>query len=229
MKTIVLELSSQNSEGPMDRFESMSILLAAVEAGSLSAAARRLGIPLATVSRKVAALERHLEARLLNRSSRRITLTDAGRSYAAACKRILEDLGEAERAATGEYSTPRGGLVITAPVVFGRLHVLPIALAFLKTYAGIDIRMMLADRVVNLLEEPVDLAVRIGRLPDSSLVARRVGSVRLVVCASPAYLAERGTPKHPRDLAMHDCVTFVGFMSSDTWTFTTGKSDAAVP
>ncbi len=212
----------------MDRFESMSTLLAVVEAGSLSAAARRLNTPLTTVSRKVSELETHLKTRLLNRSSRRIALTDAGRSYVAACKRILEDLGEAERAASGEYSAPRGDLMITAPIVFGRLHVLPIVIEFLRAYPDIDIRMGLADRIVNILEEPVDLAVRIGHLPDSSLVARRVGSIRRVICASPSYFAQRGTPKKPGDLGAHDCITFEGMTAPEAWTFTTGKSDAAV-
>ena len=146
----------------MDRLGSMSVLVAAVEAGSFSAAARRLGIPLTTVSRKVSELEAHLEARLLSRSSRKLTLTEAGRSYLDACKRILEDVNEAERAATGEYSAPKGELIITAPIVFGRLHVVPIAADFLKAYPDVDIRFVLADRFVNLLEDHIDLAVRIG-------------------------------------------------------------------
>ena len=212
----------------MDRFESMSTLLAVVEAGSLSAAARRLGTPLTTVSRRVAELEAHLKTRLLTRSSRRIALTDAGRSYVAACKRILDELGEAERAAAGEYSAPRGDLMITAPVVFGRLHVLPVVIDFLRAYPDIDIRMALADRIVNILEEPVDLAVRIGHLPDSSLVARRVGSIRRVICASPAYLAARGTPKEPADLGAHDCITFEGMTAPESWTFPAGASEATV-
>jgi DNA-binding transcriptional LysR family regulator len=212
----------------MDRFESMSTLLAVVEAGSLSAAARRLNTPLTTVSRKVAELETHLKTRLLTRSSRRIALTDAGRSYVAACKRILEELGEAERAASGEYSAPRGDLMITAPVVFGRLHVLPVVIDFLRAYPDINIRMGLADRVVNILEESVDLAVRIGRLPDSSLVARRVGAIRRVLCASPSYLAERGTPKQPADLAAHDCITFEGMTAPESWTFPSGTSETTV-
>ena len=193
------------------------------------AAARRLGTPLATVSRKVSELEAHLKAQLLNRSSRRITLTDAGQSYVAACKRILEDLGEAERAATGEYSVPRGDLNITAPIVFGRLHVLPIAMEFLGLYPDIDIRLVLADRVVNILEDPADLAVRIGELPDSSLMARRVGTIRRVVCASPAYFAKRGTPRSPGELGAHDCVTFEGLTSPRAWNFRSGKSDLSVP
>jgi DNA-binding transcriptional LysR family regulator len=213
----------------MDRLDAMSVLVAAVEAGSLSAAARRLGTPLATVSRKVSELEAHLKTRLLNRSSRQLTLTDAGRAYVAACKRILEDVGEAERAASGEYSAPRGDLIITAPIVFGRLHVLPVALEFLKAYPEVDIRLTLADAVVNLLEERVDLAVRIGELPDSSLVASRIGTVRRVICASPAYLAERGKPQRPGDLSKHHCITFEGQVSPVTWTIGAGKSAVAVP
>ena len=212
----------------MDRFESMSTLLAVVEAGSLSAAARRLNTPLTTVSRRVSELETHLKTRLLNRSSRRVALTDAGRSYVAASKRILEELGEAERAASGEYSAPRGELFMTAPVVFGRLHALPIVIEFLRAYPDIDIRLGLADRIVNILEEPVDLAVRIGHLPDSSLVARRVGATRRVICASPAYLAARGAPSIPGDLAGHDCITFEGMTAPEAWTFPAGKSEAAV-
>lgn len=212
----------------MDRFESMSTLLAVVEAGSLSAGARRLGMPLTTVSRRVSELEGRLKSRLLTRTSRRVVLTDAGRSYVAACRRILEQLEEAERAAAGEYSAPTGELMITAPVVFGRLHVLPVVIGFLRAYPDIDIRMALADRVVNILEEPIDLAVRIGHLPDSNLVARRVGFVRRVISASPAYLAERGTPRTPRDLAAHDCITFEGMTAPDSWTFPTGKSEASV-
>jgi DNA-binding transcriptional LysR family regulator len=212
----------------MDRVESMSILLEVVEAGSLSAAGRRLGMPLATVSRKVSELETHLGTRLFNRSSRQLMLTDAGRSYVAACKHILDDIGEAERAASGEYSAPKGDLIITAPIVFGRLHVLPIAMEFLKAYPEINIRIVLADRVVDLLEDHVDLAVRIGELPDSSLVATRVGSIRRVACGSPGYFAERGTPQSPAELGTHDCVAFEGLTSPVTWTFTIGRSDASV-
>lgn len=213
----------------MDRLESMSTLIAAVEAGSLSAASRKLGMPLATVSRKVSELEAHLRTRLVNRTSRRLTLTDAGHSYVAACKRILDDIGEAERAASGEYAAPRGDLVVTAPIVFGRLHVLPVAIEFLKTYPEVDVRLTLADGVVNLQERAVDLAVRIGELPDSSLIATRVGSIRRVICGSPDYFAARGTPKSPADLAGHDCITFHGLTSPDCWQFGEGKSALSVP
>lgn len=212
----------------MDRLESMSTLLTAVETGSLSAASRRLGMPLATVSRKVSELEAHLRTRLLVRTSRKLSLTDAGRAYVTACRRILEDLGEAERAAAGEYSAPRGELQITAPVVFGRLHVLPVVTAFLAAFPEISIRLVLADRMVNLLEEHADLAVRIGALADSALVATRVGSIRRVTCASPAYLAAHGTPSHPDDLAAHSCVTFETLMSPTTWTYIEGRETRPV-
>jgi DNA-binding transcriptional LysR family regulator len=212
----------------MDRLEAMSAVLAAVEAGSLSGASRKLGMPLATVSRKVSELEAHLRTRLVTRTSRRLILTDAGRSYIAACKRILDDIREAERAAAGEYSAPRGELIITAPIVFGRLHVLPVVLEFLKTYPEIDVRLTLADRIVNLQEDHVDLAVRIGELPDSSLVAMRVGSIGRVVCGSPAYFAERGTPKGPDELRKHDCITFNGLTSPEAWIFPSGKGNISV-
>jgi DNA-binding transcriptional LysR family regulator len=213
----------------MDRLESMSILVAAVEAGSLSAAARRLGTPLATVSRKVSELEGHLKARLLNRTSRRLTLTDAGQSYVAACRRILEQVDEAERAASGEFSAPRGELIVTAPIVFGRLHVLPVATEFLAAYPEIKVRLALADRVVNLMEDHVDVALRIGALPDSSLMATRIGVIRRVVCASPAYFAARGVPKTLADLAAHDCIGFDVLTTAEAWTFKQERSEISVP
>ena len=213
----------------MDRFEAMAVLLAVVEAGSLSAAARKLGMPLATVSRKVSELEIHVKARLLSRSTRQLSLTDAGRDYVAACKRILEDVNDAERAASGEYSAPKGDLIITAPIVFGRLHVLPVTTEFLKAYPEINVCLVLGDRIVNLLEDHIDLAVRIGDLPDSSLIAMRVGMIRRVVCGSPQYFAERSAPKSPSELSAHQCVTFATLMSPDSWTFRVNGVDVSVP
>jgi DNA-binding transcriptional LysR family regulator len=212
----------------MDRIEAMTTLLATVEAGSLSAASRKLGMPLATVSRKVSELEARLRTKLINRTSRQVTLTDAGRSYIAGCKRILEDLDELERAAAGEYAAPRGDLVITAPIVFGRLHVLPVVAEFLKVYPDIDIRLVLADRVLNLHEDAVDVAVRIGALPDSSLIATRIGTIRQVVCGSPGYFATKGTLKSPDELRHHDCVTFDGLMSPAGWKFVIDGSPVTV-
>ena len=213
----------------MDRLESMSTLVAAVEAGSLSAASRKLGVPLATVSRKVSELEAHLRIRLVNRSSRRLTLTDAGQSYVAACKRILGDIEEAEHTATGEYRAPRGDLAITAPIVFGRLHLLPVVLDFLKAYPEIDISLMLVDRSINLIEEHIDVALRIGALPDSSLIATRLGEIRIVTCGSPDYFAARGVPKNPSELVAHDCITRTGLSSAESWTFMSRKSEISVP
>lgn len=213
----------------MDRFKSMSMLVATVEAGSLSAASRRLATPLATVSRRISELEAHLGTRLLNRSSRRLSLTDAGRAYVAACQRILDDLGEAERAAAGEYTAPRGDLTIAASIVFGRLIVLPIVAEFLKAFPDIRIRLVLSDRVVNLFEDQVDVAVRLGELPDSSLLATRLGTIRRVVCASPAYFAAHGVPQTPEDLAAHECITFEVLMGLHAWTFRSGKTPISAP
>lgn len=212
----------------MNRLEAMSILVSVADAGSLSAAARRLDMPLATVSRKVGELESHLKTRLFHRTTRKLALTDAGSAYVAACRRILEDIGEAERAATGEYAAPKGELVVTAPIAFGQLHVVPVVAAFLAQYPEIDINLLLTDRVVHLMDEHVDVAIRIGELPDSSLVATRVGTVRRVICASPAYLAEHGVPAEPGDLAGHQCITFEALASMRAWSFGSGKSEQSV-
>ncbi len=213
----------------MDRFDSMSVLIKIVELGSLSAAARQLNMPLATVSRKLAELEALLKTRLLVRSTRQLTLTDAGRAYVAASKRILEQVEQAERAAAGEYSAPKGDLVITAPVLFGRVHVLPVITDFLAAYPDVDVRLVLADRTVNLLEEHIDAAVRIGELPDSGLIASRIGTIRRVSCASPRYLAEHGEPGHPDELKQHACITFDGLQSPTDWTFGPSKVARSVP
>src|SRR3954454_21570973 len=203
----------------MDRLESMSILVAAVEAGSLSGAARRLRIPLATVSRKVSDLEAHLRTRLLNRTTRRLTLTDAGVTYVAACRRIVEQVEEAERAAAGEHQAPRGELTVTAPMVLGRIHVVPVVAGFMEAYPDITLNLRLNDRVLDLQEEHVDVAVRIGELPDSAMLARKLGRLRRIVCASSDYLARRGVPDTPADIAGHECVTFRGFERPEGWVF----------
>jgi DNA-binding transcriptional LysR family regulator len=207
----------------MDRLESMSILLEVIDAGSLSGAGRRLGVPLATVSRKISDLEAHLKTRLLLRGNRRLELTDAGLAYVEACRRIVEEVNEAERAASGEYRSPTGELVITSPIVFGRQLLLPVITDFLRAFPEVSIRLVQVDRVVNLLEEHVDLAVRIGELPDSSLIATRVGLIRRVVCASPGYLSARGIPKTVEDLAAHDCIAFDAITIGNRWEFRQGK------
>ncbi|KYG01897.1 LysR family transcriptional regulator [Sorangium cellulosum] len=207
----------------MDRLDAMLVFLAVVDTGSLSAAGRRLQAPLPTVSRKVAELERHLGTQLLIRTSRRVELTEAAREYAIAARHILEQLQEAEQAVAGEYQEPRGELAVTAPTMFGELHVLPIASEFLAAHPKIDLRLFLTDVMVNVVEEHVHVAVRIGELEDSSLMARRVGSTRSITCASPSYLRAFGGPRAPEDLTGRDGVTYRGFVSSP-WRYVRGAS-----
>jgi DNA-binding transcriptional LysR family regulator len=208
----------------MDRLEAMSLLIAVAEAGSLTAAGRKLGVPLPTVSRKISELEAHLMTRLLTRSTRRLSLTEAGAAYVAAAKRILDEVNEAERAASGEHAAPRGEIIITAPLAFGRLHVLPVIAEFLARWPEIDVRLVLADRNLHLIDDHVDIAVRIGALADSTLVSTRVGAVRRVVCGSPAYFAAHGAPQRPEDLAALSAVTFDQLSSSEHWSFRDPKS-----
>ena len=215
----------------MDRLEAMALLVDAVESGSLSAAGRKRNMPLPTVSRKISDLERHLGTRLLIRSTRNLSLTEAGAAYVAASKRILDQVGEAERTAAGEFEAPRGDLVVTAPILFGRLYVLPVVNAFLARYPEINVRLALSDRNAHLIDDHVDMAVRVGALPDSSLTATRIGSVRHVICASPAYLAAHGVPQTPAGLFALACVGHDFADPSQSWTFRQpgSKADFAVP
>ena len=192
----------------MDRFDEITAFAAVADARSFTQGARRLGVSSAQVSKLVARLENRLGARLLNRTTRRMELTDAGRGYEQACRRILDEVASAEAVVAGEYDAPRGELAITAPIVFGRLHVLPVVNDFLRANAEVDVRLALGDRVAHLLDEHVDVAVRIGVLPDSRLNAVPLGTLRSVVCASPAYLKAHGTPRTPADLDQHRCITF---------------------
>lgn len=210
----------------MDRFEAMSMLVSVTENGSLSAAARALHVPLATLSRKISELEARLGARLLIRTTRKLTLTDAGEAYVASARRILEQVDEAERAAAGEFIEPKGELVVTAPIMFGRLHVLPVVAGFLAAFPDIQVRLVLTDRNVNLVDDHVDMAVRIGRLPDSSMVATAVGTMRMVACASPALLAAGGVPSQPADLIRLPCVAIGETLSSPSWRFRHPRSGA---
>ncbi len=213
----------------MNRLEAMSTLLAAVDAGSLSAASRKLGVPLATVSRRVSDLEVHLRTKLLIRTSRRLELTDAGRSYVVACRDILASVEQAEHTASGEFVAPMGDVVVTAPIVFGRLHMLPVIVDFLNVYSDINVRLVLTDRITSFIEDHVDIALRIGALPDSSLIATRLGVVQRVVCASPTYLAaHRPAPSRPSDLKEHACITFEGLMSPTVWSFRNGRAEVSV-
>ena len=213
----------------MDRFESMSAFVSVAKAGGFSAAARHLGIPLATISRRVADLEADLGVQLLKRSTRSVVLTEPGQAFYAASQRLLEDLKDAEDAVTGEYQAPKGELSITAPVGFGRLHLQPLALDFLAAYPDINLRLLLVDRLVNLVEEQVDLALRIAQLPDSNLIAVPLGKIRMVVCASPEYLARHGTPEHPRDIASHSSVAWASLGPLDSWWFHEAGADRMFP
>lgn len=204
----------------MDRLKAMSILVRVVESGSFSAASRDLGIPVATVSRQVTELEAHLGTRLLNRTTRTLAVTDAGLAYLQAARRILDQVEDAEQAAAGEFNTPRGELILTAPVCFGRMHTLPVVRDFLAAYPDINVRLALSDRNLHLMDEHIDMAVRIGPLPDSGLIATRVGEVRTVVVASPDLLAAHGTPKSPQDLAALPGVHFDILSPGARWTFT---------
>ena len=203
----------------MDRIEAMTILIEVVERGSLSAAGRSLRIPLATVSRKITDLEALLGTKLLVRGTRRVTLTDAGATYVTAARRLLEDLRTAEREVAGEMVAPRGELVVTAPVMFGRLHVLPIVTEFLDAYPEIDVRLPLGDRNLQLADDQIDMAVRIGALPDSSVIATRVGELRTVVCASPRFLDRSGRPDDPDRIAGLPCILNDTPMNAGGWAF----------
>jgi DNA-binding transcriptional LysR family regulator len=205
----------------------MSVLLAAVESGSLSKASRKLRLPLATVSRKVAELEAHLNATLLIRSAKGLELTPAGRSYVTGAKAILEQLNEVERATSGEYTEPKGDLVVSAPIMFGRLHVLPVVTRFLEAFPDVAIKLTLTDRVTHFLDDQVDVALRIGDLPDSGLIATRLGTVRRVMCASPDYLAVHGVPTTLEELAGHAVISFDSVSGPSTWLFESSGAEVS--
>lgn len=212
----------------MDRFEALRSLVAAVDGGSLSAAARALNTPLPTISRRISDLETQLGAQLLLRTTRKLALTEAGVGFVARARRILEDLNEAERAAIGEFREPRGELLVTAPILFGRLHVAPIVHAFLAAYPEVTVRLVLADSVIDLVDAHVDVAVRTGRLPDSDLIGRVAGHIGWVLCASPDYLARRGEPATPEEIAEHDCIAFEGLQTYRSWTIGRGANAVSV-
>jgi DNA-binding transcriptional LysR family regulator len=213
----------------MDRLEAMSIIVAVTETGSFSAASRRLNKPVATVSRMVAELEARLKAQLFQRSSRQMTLTDAGRSYIEACKRIIEQVDDAEREVSGEYRIPKGDLAITSPWGLGHMHLMPIAVEFMNAYPEIALRLVLTDRIVDTVEENIDISIRIGNLADSNLITTKVGSVRFVLCASPVYLAEHGHPGEPAELATHDCISVDSLAPQRSWKFVKDGREMVAP
>ena len=212
----------------MDKLQAMRTFIRIVESGSLTAAADAMRRSLPAVVRTLGALEAELEVRLLNRTTRRIALTDEGREYYERCKRVLAELDEAEAALSERRVTPKGRLRVTSSVMFGRLYVAPTVTEFIIKYPGVQGELLLLDRVVDLVEEGVDAAVRIGHLPDSSLVAISVGQTRRVFCASRAYLKRNGTPQSPSDLAEHRCVDFTGLAAAARWSFGDGPNARAV-
>ena len=211
----------------MDRLDEWRLFLAVAERRSFVAAARADRRSPQVVTRAVAALEARIGARLLHRTTRSVSLTDEGSRRLDRCRRVLADFAELEAGGSGDL---RGVLTVTAPVLFGQLHVLPIVREFLGRHPAVEVRLVLLDRVVALAEEAVDLAVRIGGLPDSALRSRLVGQVRWVICASPPYLKRRGTPREPRALARHDCIAFTGATPTpDRWNFSgRGRAEKSV-
>jgi DNA-binding transcriptional LysR family regulator len=203
----------------VDRIEDIEVFVEVADQASFSAAARRLNRSPAAVTRAVADLEARLGVRLLNRTTRAVSLTDVGQRFLGGARRVLADLVEIEQAAAGQGIAPRGELAITAPILFGRLHVLPIVTAFLKDYADVSARLMLFDRPIDLVEEGLDVAIRIGPLPDSSAIATRLGQLRRVMVASPEYLKRRGTPATLDEIASHDVIVFAGL---GRWEFREG-------
>lgn len=203
----------------MDRLDALALFLSIVDAGSLAGAARRTRRSPPAVTRGLHELEQQVGLRLVARNTRKLALTDAGQRLAAHARRVLADYEEAMRDAAGEAAAPRGTLRISAPLTFGRRHMAPIVLAFLDAYPNVSVELSLADRPVDLLEDGIDVALRIAHLENSSVVARHVGSVRRIVAASPAYLARHGTPAVPRDLAHHEIVVFSNQANSADWRF----------
>jgi DNA-binding transcriptional LysR family regulator len=209
----------------MDRLQAMTTFVAVVDSGGFASAARKLNLSPPVVTRAVAELEERLGLRLLTRTTRVVRVTDAGARFAEDCRRILADIEEAETVATGTHAAPRGTLTLTAPVLFGQLYVTPILVRYLQQYPEVDVQCLFLDRVVNVVEEGIDVAVRIGELPDSSLQAARVGRVRRVLVAAPAYLKAHRVPLRPEDLARHTIVSASGVTPASEWRFNDeGKS-----
>ncbi len=203
----------------MDRLQAMKTFVTVVETGGFTAAARKLDISLSVVSRIVNELETHLGVRLLTRTTRLVRMTDTGAAYFENCRRLLGEIDEAELAASGAHAAPRGQLAITASVLFGAAYVMPIVTEYLNRYPEVDATCLFLDRIVNLVDEGIDVGIRIGQLPDSSLQAVRVGQVRRVVCAAPSYLARHGMPQTPDDLASHATILPNGANNAAEWRF----------
>lgn len=213
----------------MDKLRAMAMFVTIVDRGSLTAAADASATSLPSVVRSLAALERALGVRLLNRTTRRIALTDEGREYYERCRRVLADVDEAEDALLARRQVPRGRLRLTAPVMFGRMYVAPLVSELLAEYPELNVELVLLDRVVDLIEEGLDVGIRIGHLSDSSMVALPVGQTRRVICASPGYLREAGTPRGPAELSDHRCVAFSGLTADGQWPLLEGGRTVRAP
>ena len=213
----------------MDRFAAISAFIAVVDRQGFAPAARHLGLVPSAVTRHVAALEAHLGVRLLARTTRSVTLTEAGAHFLERARRILAELAEAEEFAQSERLTPVGRLVVSAPAVFGRLHVAPLLAEFLNRHAEVQGQLLLSDRWVNMVEEGVDCAIRIGHLPDSGLVARRLGETRRIIVAAPGYLARHGTPEDPREVTAHRVIRFSAFEGAEEWRLFRAGVEERVP
>jgi DNA-binding transcriptional LysR family regulator len=203
----------------MDRIDNVAVFAEVAERGSFAEAARHLHRSPAAVTRAVAELEARLGVRLLNRTTRAVSITEPGQRFLAGARRVLADLTEIEQAAIGQGRAPRGELRLTAPIVFGRRHVLPLVTDFLAQYPEVSVRLTLVDRPIDLVEEGFDVAIRIGTLSDTSAIATRIGALKRIAVASPAYLKRRGRPKLPRDLAEHDVIAFAGMDGMAHWRF----------
>lgn len=212
----------------MDRLRSIEVFVAAIEEGSLAAAARRFGLSAAMAGKHVSALEAELNARLLHRTTRRLSLTDIGQTYYERCKRILEAFDEATREARDSQSTVRGVLRVAAPVTFGAMHLGEVVARYMEDHPHVNVEVRLEDRYVDLVDAGVDLAIRIGRLEDPGLVTRRLAPCRMVVCASPAYLKRHGTPRKPADLMRAQRLAFSEAVSAGDWTLYDAKNRAYV-
>lgn len=215
----IMEPHSERGRRTVDRWQAMRIFVKVAETESFAAAARQLHMSAPAVTRAIAALEDLIGARLFVRTTRSVKLTEPGRRYVDDCKRILADIDEAEAAAAGSYAAPSGTLSLTAPVMFGHMYVLPLLHDFLKMHPTVNGRVLFVDRPVNLIEEGIDVAIRIGRLQDSGFSAMPVGTVRRVVCGSPAYFRERGVPLTPADLRQHRVTSSTGAWVSPEWRF----------
>ena len=227
----------------MDKFNRISIFIAVVDTNGFAAAARKLNISPPAVTRAINELETQLNVRLLTRTTRKVRVTDAGARYVEDCRRIIAELSEADESVGGSHGAPRGRLTLTAPVLFGSKFVTPIVAEYLQTYPEVSASCLFLDRIVNMMDEGIDVAIRIGELPDSSMQSIRVGQMRRVICAAPGYLKQHGIPRKPEDLQNHSIISANSMDSSPEWTlmedgvarviklqsrFTTSSNDSAI-